>query len=109
MCAAVPMKVSASHQVITGSGLEPAASHSTTYSLLAERGSPRLVMLTSIGGKIMSRVMLFVTGVEMLLLLDWQVRVTPGHGLLDRLFLSLSFCEIIKMKLANDVRNSTFL
>ena len=75
------------------SHLDPAASHSMTYSLPAESGSPTLVMLTSTGGKIISssRLLLsgcgmldrkqnyyLLSGAEMLLLLDLQVSLTPG-------------------------------
>ena len=57
--------------------LDPAASHSTMYSLPTESGSPMLVMLTSTGGKIMSILRLLVSGAEMLLFRDSQVSVTP--------------------------------
>ena len=60
------------------SHLDPAASHSMTYSLPAESGSPTLVMLTSTGGKIISSSRLLLSGAEMLLLLDLQVSLTPG-------------------------------
>ena len=39
-----------------------------------------LVMETSTGGKMRSRVTVLASGAEMLLLLDWQVRDTPAPG-----------------------------
>ena len=71
--------MSPSHQVITGSGLDPAASHSTRYFLPAESGSAGLMMLTSSGGNTMSRMRLADTGVEMLLLRASHLRTTPDN------------------------------
>ena len=51
-------------------------------------------METSTGGKMRSRVRDLASGADMLLLLDWQLRVTPASALCHHL-LRMPDCELL--------------